>query len=97
MQFTANAVFFAAIADKDFDEAKRLIESGLVDVNARNCDGLTALHQAVIDDNIDAVEFLLAFPVDLDATDNEGWTPLHAAASCGHTNIAQLLIEHVRN
>ena len=26
---------------------------------------------------------------DIDAQDKEGWTPLHAASSCGHAHIVQ--------
>ncbi|KAF4527078.1 hypothetical protein B566_EDAN015713 [Ephemera danica] len=39
------------------------------------------------------VEFLLPRGADVNCRDNEGWTPLHAAASCGFLSIARLLIE----
>ena len=39
------------------------------------------------------VEFLVDSGVDLDSCDNEGWTPLHATASCGYVDIAECLIE----
>lgn len=45
--------------------------------------------QACIDENFDMVRFLVENGADVDRQDNEGWTPLHAAASCGHLNIAE--------
>ena len=45
--------------------------------------------QACIDDNIDMVEFLVERGADIDACDNEGWTALHATASCGFLDIAK--------
>jgi ankyrin repeat protein len=45
--------------------------------------------QACIDDNLDMVEFLVELQADVDVCDNEGWTPLHATASCGFTEIAR--------
>lgn len=97
VSFPLNAVLFASIQEKDFETATKLIESNLIDLNVRNEDGLTVLHQAVIDDNGDAIDWLLQYKhlIDLNACDNEGWTPLHAAASCGHLIIAKKLVDAV--
>merc|ERR1719341_2350360 len=53
--------------------------------------------QACIDDNLDMVEFLVANGADVDRGDNEGWTPLHATASCGFLSIARFLLDHGSN
>lgn len=45
--------------------------------------------QACIDENFDMVKFLVENRADVNQRDNEGWTPLHAAASCGYLNIAE--------
>ncbi|OQR72307.1 protein phosphatase 1 regulatory subunit 12C-like, partial [Tropilaelaps mercedesae] len=71
----------------------RLLAANRANINTVNVDGLTALHQACIDNNIEMVEFLIERGIDLNRGDNEGWTPLHATASCGYVSIAQLLIE----
>jgi protein phosphatase 1 regulatory subunit 12A len=39
------------------------------------------------------VEFLVKRGADVNRGDNEGWTPLHASASCGFKSIARLLVE----
>ena len=36
------------------------------------------------------VEFLINNGAEVNVADNEGWTPLHATASCGYIDIARL-------
>lgn len=55
---------------------------------------ITFFSQACIDDNLDMVEFLIAHGADINRGDHEGWTPLHATASCGFLSIARFLIEN---
>lgn len=93
IKFSDATLFLAACATNDYDECKKLIDSGAVDINVANIDGLTALHQACIDDDIEMVSFLISKGADIDACDNEGWTPLHATASCGHVSIVEALLE----
>ncbi|CAH2103622.1 unnamed protein product [Euphydryas editha] len=40
------------------------------------------------------VEFLVEHGADVNRGDNEGWTPLHATASCGFLSIARYLLEN---
>ncbi|NWW88711.1 MYPT2 phosphatase, partial [Rhynochetos jubatus] len=53
--------------------------------------------QACIDENLDMVKFLVENGASVNQQDNEGWTPLHAVASCGYLNIAEYLISHGAN
>ncbi|XP_019767011.1 protein phosphatase 1 regulatory subunit 12A isoform X6 [Dendroctonus ponderosae] len=92
VKFSSGCVFLAACAAGDKEEVLKLLEKG-ADINTANVDGLTALHQACIDDNLDMVEFLVEQGADVNRGDNEGWTPLHATASCGFKYIAKYLIE----
>ncbi|XP_025836910.1 protein phosphatase 1 regulatory subunit 12A isoform X5 [Agrilus planipennis] len=96
VKFSSGCVFLAACAAGDKDEVLRLLEKG-ADINTTNVDGLTALHQACIDDNLDMVEFLVENGADVNRGDNEGWTPLHATASCGFLSIAKYLLENGAN
>ncbi|XP_078271281.1 protein phosphatase 1 regulatory subunit 12A-like isoform X5 [Rhinoraja longicauda] len=92
VKFNEGAVFLAACSSGDQDEVEKLLQKG-ADINYTNVDGLTALHQACIDENLSMVTFLLEHGVDVNQPDNEGWTALHAAASCGFMEITQYLIK----
>ncbi|XP_012775114.1 protein phosphatase 1 regulatory subunit 12A isoform X2 [Maylandia zebra] len=93
VRFAQGAVFMAACSAGDREEVAALLRQG-ADINHANVDGLTALHQACIDENAEMVQFLVENGSDVNRGDNEGWTPLHAAASCGFIQIAKYLIEH---
>ncbi|KAM8709729.1 hypothetical protein ACLKA7_016524 [Drosophila subpalustris] len=93
IKFSSGCVFLAACLSGDKDDVLQLIEDG-ADINTANVDGLTALHQACIDDKLEMVEFLVTHGADINRQDNEGWTPLHATASCGFVSIAQYLVEN---
>ncbi|KAG8438198.1 hypothetical protein GDO86_008765 [Hymenochirus boettgeri] len=86
----------AACSAGDRDEVRALLDAG-APINGTNVDGLTALHQACIDENMEMVQFLVENGSHVNQPDNEGWTPLHAAASCGFVNIAQYLISKGAN
>lgn len=45
--------------------------------------------QACIDENLEVVRFLVEQGATVNQADNEGWTPLHVAASCGYLDIAR--------
>uniref|UniRef100_A0A8C8SBY1 Protein phosphatase 1 regulatory subunit 12B n=1 Tax=Pelusios castaneus TaxID=367368 RepID=A0A8C8SBY1_9SAUR len=93
VRFEEGAVFLAACSSGDTEEVRRLLARG-ARVNTANVDGLTALHQACIDENLDMVKFLVENGASVNQQDNEGWTPLHAVASCGYLNIAEYLLNH---
>ncbi|XP_015271851.1 PREDICTED: protein phosphatase 1 regulatory subunit 12B-like [Gekko japonicus] len=42
-------------------------------------------------------KFLVEYGANVNQQDNEGWTPLHAVASCGYLNIAEYLISRGAN
>ncbi|XP_076872018.1 protein phosphatase 1 regulatory subunit 12C isoform X2 [Brachyhypopomus gauderio] len=105
VRFERTAEFLAVCASGDTAEAKEMLkETWAKDgedqasaedlVNSSNADGITALHQACIDDSPEVVHFLLSQGANINQVDSEGWTPLHVAASCGHLEIAEFLLEH---
>ncbi|XP_073430024.1 protein phosphatase 1 regulatory subunit 12A-like isoform X2 [Dendrobates tinctorius] len=96
VRFAQGAVFMAACSAGDREEVRQLLAAG-APINGTNVDGLTALHQACIDENIEMVQFLVENGASVNQQDNEGWTPLHAAASCGFVSIAQYLISNGGN
>uniref|UniRef100_A0A7M4E6L0 Protein phosphatase 1 regulatory subunit n=1 Tax=Crocodylus porosus TaxID=8502 RepID=A0A7M4E6L0_CROPO len=70
VKFDDGAVFLAACSSGDTEEVLRLLERG-ADINYANVDGLTALHQACIDDNVDMVKFLVENGANINQPDNE--------------------------
>ena len=49
--------------------------------------------QCCIDDSAEMMALLLDHGADVDAEDSERWTPLHAAATCGHLHLVTQLVE----
>ncbi|KAK7114150.1 protein phosphatase 1 regulatory subunit 16A-like isoform X1 [Littorina saxatilis] len=90
--FAPNIALLEAAARNDLTEVKRLLESG-VSPDVTNEDGLTALHQCCIDDSEEMMKLLLDYNANVNACDTEMWTPLHAAATCGHVTLCKHLID----
>ena len=63
-----------------------------VDVCQTNHVGLTALHHAVLANNLDAAKLLLCYGADVNAQDVHGFSPLHTAAACGFLSLTTLLL-----
>ncbi|XP_075773587.1 protein phosphatase 1 regulatory subunit 12C isoform X2 [Pelodiscus sinensis] len=99
VRFERAAEFLAACAGGELGEARAMLRGGPGGaapglVNGTNADGISALHQACIDENLEVVQFLVENGANVNQADNEGWTPLHVAASCGYKEIAQYLLAH---
>lgn len=75
---------------------RRMLMRG-VSPDSCNEDGLTALHQCCIDDNEAMLQLLLEYGADVNAEDSERWTPLHAAATCGHLRLVRCLVTRGAN
>ncbi|XP_054241393.1 protein phosphatase 1 regulatory subunit 16A [Indicator indicator] len=90
--FPASVQLLEAAARHDAEEVRHFLASG-ISPDLCNEDGLTALHQCCIDDAGAVVPVLLDAGADVNARDSELWTPLHAAATCGHLRLVQLLIQ----
>ncbi|XP_012283633.1 protein phosphatase 1 regulatory subunit 16A isoform X2 [Orussus abietinus] len=94
--FSDSVMLLEAAARDDIDEVRRLLKKG-VNPDSTNEDGLTALHQCCIDDNEEMMKLLVEFGADVNAEDSEKWTPLHAAATCGHLHLVRYLIARGAN
>jgi ankyrin repeat protein len=66
------------------------------DIAKRDSDGQTALHKYAGYDwgSLDDVKTLIARGADVNAVDNDGFTPLHLAAMGGYADKASYLLEH---
>jgi len=87
-------VFEESIKEADGEAIMGMLRrvSLCIDVNRINMAGMTALHQAVLDDSLVLVRLLLLHGAQIDKTDTDSWTPLHAAAANGHYNIVRYLL-----
>ncbi|XP_074646447.1 uncharacterized protein LOC141902560 isoform X2 [Tubulanus polymorphus] len=90
--FVNNIILLEAASRNDIEEVHSLLMMG-VSPDVTNEDGLTALHQCCIDDNENMTRLLIDFSANVNAQDSELWTPLHAAATCGHVHLCKYLIE----
>ncbi|MBN3276637.1 PP16A phosphatase, partial [Polyodon spathula] len=82
----------AATATVSYFQIREFLKNG-VSPDLYNEDGLTALHQCCIDDFEEVVRALLDAGANVNACDSELWTPLHAAATCGHMGLVEMLIK----
>jgi len=93
--FKENSNAMKDIVDNDLDLVKIFIDAGC-DVNARNNQGQTPLHVALIcefDNRIEMVKLLVENGADVNARDNEEETPLHIEHyGDPHTDIVEYLI-----
>lgn len=73
-------------------EAIRTLLAKKVDVNARQADGMTALHWAVQNDDADAVRLLLSAGADAKIQNRYGVTPLSLACISGNTSVVEQIL-----
>lgn len=93
VKFEPRIILLEAASRGDVEEVKKMLDYG-VDPNLANDDGLTALHQACIDECDDIAELLVEYGAYIDAEDRELWTPLHASAACGNFSMVEYLVDH---
>ncbi|EDX10972.1 protein phosphatase 1 regulatory subunit 16A isoform X1 [Drosophila simulans] len=96
ISFENSVVLLEAASRNDMPEVAALLQHGITP-DAANEDGLTAMHQACIDNNVEMLQLLLEYGANVDAQDSDKWTPLHAAATCGHLELVRILIRHGAN
>jgi uncharacterized protein len=82
---------YLALREPSPDAAQALLEAPKLDVNILNAKGESPLMIAVIKGQQDVAGQLIEKGADVNKT---GWTPLHYAATTGHTGLIAMLIEN---
>jgi len=73
--------FWQAIKEGTIQDVRYYIEKEKVDVNAKDQDGMTPLHLAVVfNSDVEVMKYLIEKGADVNAKSNTGWTPFHIAA-----------------
>ncbi|XP_072840678.2 notch-regulated ankyrin repeat-containing protein [Pogona vitticeps] len=88
-------VFQEAVRKGNTQELQSLLQSMSsceFNVNSFGPEGQTALHQSVIDGNLELVKLLVKFGADIRLANRDGWSALHIAAFGGHQDIVLYLI-----
>src|SRR5688500_13320780 len=80
----------AAIEKQDHATSRALIRD--TDVNAAQADGMTALHWAVYQDDLDTAKLLLTAGANAKAANRYGVTPLSLACTNGNAALVDLLL-----
>ncbi|XP_078712607.1 protein phosphatase 1 regulatory subunit 12A-like isoform X10 [Lampetra fluviatilis] len=78
-------------------DARQWLNSGRIDEVRHPKSGGTALHVAAAKGYIDVIKLLLQAGFDVNVRDNDGWTPLHAAAHWGKDEACRVLVENFCN
>jgi quinoprotein dehydrogenase-associated probable ABC transporter substrate-binding protein len=83
-----------AILGDDIKRVTYLIEKKHANINARDLQGETPLHNAIRLSAVGLVNYLVAHGADVNLQDRDGWTPLMTAAWLDNGEIVHFLIEH---
>ena len=78
---------------KDGSVVRLLLEHG-ADINAQSLHGLTPLHSASMEGELEVVRLLLEHGADVAVEKNNGKTALQFADEEGHDEVVELLLEH---
>ncbi|HET9843116.1 MAG TPA: ankyrin repeat domain-containing protein [Gammaproteobacteria bacterium] len=90
----AKQAFHMAVYLRQMTKAEQLLNSGIIDINALDDKGYTALHVTSICGFSAIAQMLIQKKADVNANDSQSRTPLHAAISSGSHDIVRLLVKH---
>lgn len=75
------------------EEARSILEKRVIDINAKDNAGQTALHVLATQNKPEAVQLLLDYGADVNAVDDNGVTPLHCAVYHRGKTVVSVLLD----
>lgn len=90
VNLNADPALFAALQMGSFQTFEVLIKHPQVNLNVRNPHGETALMLLCLNGQLNLAKLLIRRQADIN---HPGWTPLHYAATGGHTELIQFLLD----
>lgn len=82
-----------AASDNDIDYVKSVIESGQHSPNDKDNNGYTPIHAAASYGHIELLKYLISKGGNINATDEDGDTPLHSVEDA---DVARILVEEFK-
>ena len=83
---------FRAASDGDTDTVRTLLAKDKYDLNWRGEYGMSPLHIATLNNHHDTAKLLIESGAKLNQFDDDGWTPLMAAAAFAEVRLVQMLL-----
>ncbi|CAG5136441.1 unnamed protein product [Candidula unifasciata] len=99
VRFPDELIFLDNIKGNDIQACHSMLRRASVqlDINGLDSNGLTPIHNAVLEGNLAAVKLLVQHGADVNRKDSDTWTPLHAACANGEADIARYLLSKGAN
>ncbi len=84
----------SAVSSDDIEGVKFFAKGGADIINQKNAGGATALHIAARQNNFEIAKILIENGANVNASDNESWTPLMRAALANAPEIVDLFLDN---
>lgn len=85
-------IWFDAVQNNCLDKMKQLVDSGFINIDAKDQLGYAAIHYAVLNQNIKMVEWFCDINSNINIINNAGVTPLMIAILKENENLVSLLL-----
>ena len=89
----ASILLFSAASDGDAAKLKTLLDKDKYDVDWRGEYGMSPVHIATLNNHPDCVRLLIKAGAKVNQYDNDGWTPLMAAAAFAEHKLVKMLLD----
>ena len=98
VSFDNLTILNSAIREDNVEDVQSVLSAlTLLSLNATGKSGMSPLHSACLDSNLQMVDLLLKKGVNASVKDADEWTPLHVACTQDSLEIVKLLLEHNAN